>query len=103
MSGAGLAAAALARASMIASSSVRLAFDHPAKGVHTAPGRGSAPVARRWFRKRPASFALLREIPNAGFPRCNADAKGENDRSLITSDTKTRPLNQAPAVRSSSS
>jgi hypothetical protein len=27
--------------------------------------------------------------------------KGENDRSLITSDNKTRPLNQAPALRSS--
>jgi hypothetical protein len=38
--------------------------------------------------------------PNADLPRCNADDKGENDRGLITSDTKTRLLNQAPAVRS---
>jgi hypothetical protein len=29
--------------------------------------------------------------------------KTRDDRSLITSDTQTRPLNQAPAIRSSSS
>jgi len=34
-------------------------------------------------------------------PGHNADRKGENDRSPITSDNKTRPLNQAPIVRSS--
>jgi hypothetical protein len=31
----------------------------------------------------------------------NADREGENDRSLIASDIKTRSLNQVPAVRSS--
>jgi Integrase core domain len=34
-------------------------------------------------------------------PRRNADDEGEDDRRLITSDTKTRSLNQAPSVRSS--
>ena len=35
-------------------------------------------------------------------PGCNADDQGENDRGLTTTDTKTRSLNQASAVRSSS-
>jgi hypothetical protein len=34
---------------------------------------------------------LLRENPDANVPGCNADGKGENDRSL-TLDTKTRSL-----------
>jgi hypothetical protein len=38
---------------------------------------------------------------NADLSGCHAPRKGENDRSLITSDNKTRPLNQAPTVRSS--
>ncbi len=38
---------------------------------------------------------MLRQNPNADLPGRNADDKGENDRSLTTSDTKTRPLNQA--------
>ena len=38
-------AAALVRASMIALSSARFAFDQPAKGVPTAPGSTSAPCA----------------------------------------------------------
>ena len=33
---------------------------------------------------------------------CNADDEGENDRGLTRTDTKTRSLNQAPPVRSSS-
>ena len=45
---------------------------------------------------------VLRENPNADLPGRNADSEGENDRSLTTSDTKTRPLNQVSAVRSSS-
>jgi len=36
---------------------------------------------------------VLRQNSDANVPRCNADGEGENDRSLITSDTKTRPLN----------
>jgi hypothetical protein len=43
----------------------------------------------------------LRGNPDADLPGCDADSEGENDRSLTTSDTKARPLNQAPAVRSS--
>jgi hypothetical protein len=35
-------------------------------------------------------------------PGCNADDEGENDRGLTATDTKTRSLNQAPPVRSSS-
>ena len=46
---------------------------------------------------------VLRENPNADLPGCDANSEGENDRSLTISDTKTRPLNQASAVRSSSS
>ena len=46
---------------------------------------------------------VLRQNPDADLPGCHANGEGENDRSLITSDTKTRPLNQAPTVRSSSS
>ena len=34
-------------------------------------------------------------------PGCSAVDKGENNRSLITSDIKTRPLNQASPVRAS--
>ena len=44
---------------------------------------------------------VLRQNADANLPGCNADDEGENDRSLTTSDTKTRPLNQAPSVRSS--
>ena len=42
-----------------------------------------------------------RKNPDADLPGCDADDEGENDRSLTTSDTKTRPLNLASAVRSS--
>ena len=35
---------------------------------------------------------MLRQSPDADLPGCHADDEGENDRSLITSDTKTRPL-----------
>jgi hypothetical protein len=35
---------------------------------------------------------VLRQNPDADLPGCYADDEGENDRSLITSDTKTRPL-----------
>jgi hypothetical protein len=35
---------------------------------------------------------VLRQNPDADLPACYADDGGENDRSLITSDTKTRPL-----------
>ena len=35
---------------------------------------------------------MLRQNPDADLPGCHADDEGENDRSLITSDTKTRPL-----------
>src|SRR5262249_42465484 len=45
---------------------------------------------------------VLRENPDADVPGCNADDEGENDRGLTTTDTKTRSLNQAPPVRSSS-
>jgi len=44
---------------------------------------------------------VLRQDADANVPRRNADDEGENDRRLITSDTKTRSLNQAPSVRSS--
>jgi hypothetical protein len=43
--------------------------------------------------KATSGSLVLRENPDADLPGCNADDKGENDRSLITSDTKTRPLN----------
>jgi hypothetical protein len=33
---------------------------------------------------------------------CNADEQGENDRGLTATETKTKSLNQAPAVRLSS-
>jgi hypothetical protein len=49
-----------------------------------------------------AGFVQLLAFDRA-LPGCDAGSDGENDRSLTTSDTKTRPLNQAPAVRSSSS
>ena len=32
---------------------------------------------------------MLRQNPDADLPGCHADDEGENDRSLITSDTKT--------------
>jgi transposase InsO family protein len=38
---------------------------------------------------RPSRTLVLRENSTADVPRCNADSKGENDRSLIASDTKT--------------
>src|SRR5262249_49777890 len=44
---------------------------------------------------------VLRQDADADLPRCNADDEGENDRSLTTSDSKTRSLNQALVVRSS--
>ena len=37
---------------------------------------------------------MLRKNPDADLPRCADDNQGENDRGLITPDTKTRPLNQ---------
>jgi hypothetical protein len=45
---------------------------------------------------------VLRQNPDADLPGCNADDEGENDRGLTATDTKTRSLNQAPPVRSSS-
>jgi len=52
---------------------------------------------------RPASGTLvLRQNPDADLPGCHADDEGENDRSLITSDTKPDRSNQAQTVRSSS-
>ena len=45
------------------------------------------------------SDILPRQNPDADLRGCYAYDKGENDRSLITSDAKTRPLNQASAVR----
>jgi hypothetical protein len=59
-SGTGLipaAEAALARASNTALSSAVFAFDHPAKGVPTAPGSASAPLARLSAMARFASLA----------------------------------------------
>ena len=38
---------------------------------------------------------VLWQNPDADLRGCHADDEGENDRRLITSDTKTRPLNQA--------
>ena len=35
---------------------------------------------------------VLRQNPDAHLPRCDADGKGEDDRGLTTSDTKTRSL-----------
>jgi hypothetical protein len=35
---------------------------------------------------------VLRQNPDADLPGYHADGEGENDRSLIISDTKTRPL-----------
>jgi hypothetical protein len=46
---------------------------------------------------------VLWQNPDADLPRSNADDKGENDRSLIAPDIKTRPLNQASALRPSAS
>ena len=43
-----------------------------------------------------------RQNPDADLPGCHADDEGENDRSLITSDTKPDRSNQAQTVRSSS-
>jgi len=43
----------------------------------------------------------LWQNPDANLPGRYAYRKGENDRSQITPDNKTRPLNQASAVRSS--
>ena len=50
---------------------------------------------------KPSDSLVLWQNPNANLPGRYAYRKGENDRSLITSDNKTRPLNQASAVRSS--
>jgi hypothetical protein len=44
---------------------------------------------------------VLRQNADADLPCRNADDAGESDRSLTTSDTKTRSLNQATAVRAS--
>jgi hypothetical protein len=44
---------------------------------------------------------VLWQNPNANLHGRYAYRKGENDRSLITSDNKTRPLNQASAATSS--
>jgi hypothetical protein len=37
----------------------------------------------------PSGTLVLRQNPDADLPGCHADDEGENDRSLITSDTKT--------------
>jgi hypothetical protein len=49
---------------------------------------------------RPITLGFGKDA-DANVPRRNADDEGENDRRLTTSDTKTRPLNQALSVRSS--
>jgi hypothetical protein len=76
--------------------------------VHMTVALGGLPAQGRQraivFRERPA----LPEVPTlaesaAWLWRCNADDEGEDDRSLTPSDTKTRSLNQALSVRSSSS
>ena len=41
------------------------------------------------------------KTPMQTFLDAMPDGKGEDDRSLTASDTKTRPLNQTPPVRSS--
>ena len=41
------------------------------------------------------------KTPMPDLPGCDAISEGENDRSLTTPDTKTRPLNQASPVRPS--
>ena len=50
-----------------------------------------------------AAVVAARTRQGDGDHGCDTDDEGENDRSLTTSDTKIRPLNQASAVRSSSS
>jgi len=51
------------------------------------------PHQGRWCFGKPPMQTFLDAMPMT---------KEKNDRSLTTSDTKTRPLNQASAVRSSS-
>jgi transposase InsO family protein len=51
---------------------------------------------------RPSGTLVLRKDPDADLPGCDGDDEGENDRSLIASDSNARSLNQAPPVRSSS-
>ena len=45
---------------------------------------------------------VLRQNTDADVPGRSANDEGEDDRSLTASDNKTRSLNQAPSVRSSS-
>src|SRR5439155_1022419 len=63
-------------------------------------------LAKLYARRPPITAAsgtlVFRKDPDADLPGCNADDEGENDRGLTATDTKTRSLNQAPAVRSSS-
>jgi hypothetical protein len=40
------------------------------------------------------------KTPDANLLGCNADDKGEDDRSLTISESKTQSLNRAPTVRS---
>jgi len=56
---------------------------------------------RRYLQSGENEGGLILNAPD--LPGCAGDDQGENDRSLIRSDTKTRQLNQASAVRSSSS
>jgi hypothetical protein len=52
-----------------------------------------------WIKERPHQGRwCLGKNPDADLPGCDANSEGENDRSLITSNTKTRPLNQASPV-----
>jgi hypothetical protein len=51
--------------------------------------------------KGASRMLVLRQNADADLPGRDADGEGEDDRSLTTSETKTRPLNQAPPVRSS--
>jgi transposase InsO family protein len=58
-----------------------------------------------WIREynevRPHQPLVLWQDTDANVPRCTADDKGENDRRLTASGTKTRSLNQTQSVRSS--
>jgi hypothetical protein len=48
--------------------------------------------SRNIMRRGPIRDAGASAKPDADLPGCHADDEGENDRSLITSDTKTPPL-----------
>jgi hypothetical protein len=74
------------------------------KGIKQFPKLGPVGVLKPLctIRHGPIRDAAARQNPDADLPGCYADDEGENDRSLIKSDTKPDPLNQTPTVRSSS-